>query len=226
MAFHSYSKFRVSATEAFRKTTFTEVSSSKILSETSGFRIRTETSGFLTETSDFRTENSFALPETTCFWKPVFRVFQPKLFVLQRIVFVLPKLWVFLWGFFATETSEYQIQTKFLNKTNFMSHHREQLYNYLTIYTNSGLSLLSWSSYVDSALQIVPNPTIFSLFVIQSWRCLTETVNLLSLSTTIRNTCSRTEITGRTVVTVNPQSGELRHVFSFLICSRCGPHQR
>jgi hypothetical protein len=41
---HSNSKFRVSATEAFRKTTFTEVSSSKNLPETSGFR--TETSGF------------------------------------------------------------------------------------------------------------------------------------------------------------------------------------
>jgi hypothetical protein len=34
---HSNLKFRVSATEAFRKTTFTEVSSSKILPDTSGF---------------------------------------------------------------------------------------------------------------------------------------------------------------------------------------------
>jgi hypothetical protein len=49
-------KFRVSATEVFRKTTFTEVSSSKILPETSVFR--TETSGFRTETSDFHTETS------------------------------------------------------------------------------------------------------------------------------------------------------------------------
>jgi hypothetical protein len=34
---HSHSKFRVSATETFQKTTFTEVPSSKILPETSGF---------------------------------------------------------------------------------------------------------------------------------------------------------------------------------------------
>jgi hypothetical protein len=41
---HSNSKFRVSASEAFQKTTFTEVSNSKNLPETSGFR--TETSCF------------------------------------------------------------------------------------------------------------------------------------------------------------------------------------
>jgi hypothetical protein len=52
-------KIRVSAIEAFRKTTVTEVSSSKISLETSGFR---------TETSSFQTE-------TSCFWKPKFRVF-------------------------------------------------------------------------------------------------------------------------------------------------------
>jgi hypothetical protein len=80
---------------------------------------------------------------------------------------------------------------------------------YLTMYTNSGLCLLSWSLCVDSTLQIVPKPKIFSLFVIQRWRCLTETVNVSyasthcrSLSTTIGNISVRTEITGRTVVTV------------------------
>jgi hypothetical protein len=86
---HSNLKFRVSVTEAFRKTTFTKYSSSKVLPETSGFQtetsgFRTETTGFRTETSGFRTETSGFSTETSCFWKPKFRVFEPKLFVLQR----------------------------------------------------------------------------------------------------------------------------------------------
>jgi hypothetical protein len=60
---HSDSKFRVSATEAFRKATFTEVSSSKILPETSGFW--TETSGFLNRNFGF--------------FEPKLRVFETKL---------------------------------------------------------------------------------------------------------------------------------------------------
>jgi hypothetical protein len=73
--FHSNSKFRVSATKAFRETSFTEVSSSKILLETSGFL--TETSGFRTKTSDFSNRNfgflnrNFMFPtRISCFWKP------------------------------------------------------------------------------------------------------------------------------------------------------------
>jgi hypothetical protein len=76
---HSNSKFRVSATEAFRKTTFTEVSSSKILPETSGFR--TETSGFRTETSGFSNRN-FG------FFEPKLWVFQPKLRVFESRIIV------------------------------------------------------------------------------------------------------------------------------------------
>jgi hypothetical protein len=87
---HSNSKFRVSATEAFRKTTFTKVSSSKIYPESSSFL--TETSRFRTETSDFlkpklrvlRTETPGFRTETSGFLKPKLRVFEPKLFVLQR----------------------------------------------------------------------------------------------------------------------------------------------
>jgi hypothetical protein len=121
---HSNSKFRVSATEAFRRTTFTEVSSSKFWpktsgygTETSGFRtetsgFRTETSGFRTETSGFWTETSFFLPETSCCWKPEFRVFKPKLFVLQRIFFRPTETSGVDSGIFATKTSEYQIHTK------------------------------------------------------------------------------------------------------------------
>jgi hypothetical protein len=110
-------------------TTFTEVSSSKMLPETSGFRTETpgfwtETSGFSnrnfgffepklrvlrTETSGFRTEASGFRIETSCF--------KPKLLVLQKKnFFVLPKLWVLIPWFLATETSEYQIHTKFLVK--------------------------------------------------------------------------------------------------------------
>jgi hypothetical protein len=71
--------------------------------------------GFEPKLRVFRTKTSFFLPEIPCFWKPEFRVFKPKLFVLQRIFFfILPKLRVLIPGFFATETSEYQIQTKFL----------------------------------------------------------------------------------------------------------------
>jgi hypothetical protein len=69
---HIKSKFRVSATEAFWKTTFTEVPSSKNLSKTSGFRtetsgFRTETSAFPTETLGFRTETSGFRTETSGF---------------------------------------------------------------------------------------------------------------------------------------------------------------
>jgi hypothetical protein len=94
---HSNSKKKiwVSATETFRKTTFTEVSSSKILPETSVFRI--ETSGFRTKTSGFWTKSSGFWPETSGFstrnfgifdpklraFDPKFRVFKPK--ILQRL---------------------------------------------------------------------------------------------------------------------------------------------
>jgi hypothetical protein len=91
---HSNSKFRVSATVAFWKTTFTEVSSSKILPKASGFR--TETLGFRTETSSFlnrnfgffepklrvfRTETSGFRTKFSCVLKPKFRVFKPRLCV-------------------------------------------------------------------------------------------------------------------------------------------------
>jgi hypothetical protein len=62
---HSNKKFRVLATEAFRRSTSTEVSSRKILPETSKFS--TETSGFRTETLGFRTETSGFQTETSCF---------------------------------------------------------------------------------------------------------------------------------------------------------------
>jgi hypothetical protein len=83
---HSNSKFRVSATEAFRKTTFTEVSSSKISPETSGFR--TKTSGFRTETSSFRTETSGFSNRNFGFFKPKLWVFQLKLRVFENQSFV------------------------------------------------------------------------------------------------------------------------------------------
>jgi hypothetical protein len=44
-------------------------------------------------------------------------------------------------------------------------------------------------------------------------KCLLCQYTCRSLSMTIRNTSVRTEITGRTVLTVNPLSGVLRHVF-------------
>jgi hypothetical protein len=107
LLYHSKSKFRVSPTEAFRKTTFTEVSSSKFLRETSGFSNR-----------------NFG------FFEPKLRVFEPKLRVFEnrsfvflkqscsfyKDFFVLPKLRALIPGFFATETSEHQIHTKFLTK--------------------------------------------------------------------------------------------------------------
>jgi hypothetical protein len=63
---HSNSKFRVSATEAFRKTTFTKVSSSKISPETSGFRI--ETTGFSNRNFVFPTRSLvFLKTVVSCF---------------------------------------------------------------------------------------------------------------------------------------------------------------
>jgi hypothetical protein len=68
---HSYSKFWVSAIEAFRKTTFKEVLSSKIL----GFQ--TKTSGFLNRNFGF--------------FEPKLWVFEPKLRVFENRNFVFLK---------------------------------------------------------------------------------------------------------------------------------------
>jgi hypothetical protein len=105
----SNSKFWISATEAFQKTTITEVSS---LNRNFGFSYRNfgfsnrnfeflnwnfgfsnrnfeifepKLRVFRTETSGFSNRNFFFLPKTLCFWKPEFRVFNPKLFVLQSV---------------------------------------------------------------------------------------------------------------------------------------------
>jgi hypothetical protein len=115
---HSNLKFRVSATEAFWKTIFTKVSSSKIL--TQNFRFSNTNFGFSNRNFGFSNCFGFSyrnigfLTKTSCLWKSKFRVFKPKLFVLQRFFFVLPKFQVLIPVFFATETSEYQIHTKFI----------------------------------------------------------------------------------------------------------------
>jgi hypothetical protein len=65
----------------------------------------------------FRTETSFFLPETSCIWKPEFRIFLKQSFSFcKQIFFVLPILRVLIPKFFATETLEYQIHAKFLTK--------------------------------------------------------------------------------------------------------------
>jgi hypothetical protein len=104
------------ATKAFRKATFTEVSSSKILHENSGFF--NQNFGF------FEPKLRFSYLKLRVFENRSYLFLNQSCSFCKYFFFVLPKLRVLIPGLFATETSEYQIHTKFLTKFRLLSGNR------------------------------------------------------------------------------------------------------
>jgi hypothetical protein len=88
MHMHSNTKFRVFATETFRNTTFTKISSSKFLPETSGFWTKFE---FSNRNFGFLNQNFGFLELKLRIFESKLRVIEPKLCVFENRSFVFLK---------------------------------------------------------------------------------------------------------------------------------------